>query len=486
MGDTLESLETLREQNERLRLELEGRRLGLEAKAVQAIEEASTLFDQYVDPREPYVGENGELWAGMEGEYGTLDRAGVHSEADLQRVRCEARALARDPHARSVFTNYRAFILGTGITYQIVGFASADAEVAAAVEAWLWEWRKRNNWPERQRDSRYREDRDGEVFLRLFRQDDGDTKIRAVEPGQVKQPDGSPDRCSWGIETDPDDCETVTGYYIDGQLVPADEIQHRKRGTDTNVKRGLPLLYGLERYFRRIETTRRNMSIVFAAQASIAAIRKSKRSKAELETLIGSQADYTVRGSEGRRDQAFTYLQPGSILEADENTAYEFPSAKVDVDGGNKIIQSELRAIGSALSMPEYMISGDASNANYSSTLVAESPAVRNFEILQAKQISEDIDLIRRVLVHAESAGAIPTGSLERCEIQGEGPSMVIRDRLQEAQKMAIERTNGVLSLETWRLRAGYDNDTEAANIAAERETSPEHDPALSIGKGGN
>ena len=71
------------------------------------------------------------------------------------------------------------------------------------------------------------------------------TRVRFVEPDQVATPADRPadPSASFGIQTDPDDVETVLGYYIDGRLVDAAEIQHRKANVDANVKRGLPLFY---------------------------------------------------------------------------------------------------------------------------------------------------------------------------------------------------------------------------------------------------
>ena len=54
--------------------------------------------------------------------------------------------------------------------------------------------------------------------------------------------------------------------------------------------------------------------------------------------------------------------------------------------------------------MPEYMLSGDASNANFSSTMVAEGPAVKTFEEMQA-----DLDRGRR-----RDHGAAPRRSRPR------------------------------------------------------------------------
>ena len=42
------------------------------------------------------------------------------------------------------------------------------------------------------------------------------------------------------------------------------------------------------------------------------------------------------------------------------------------------VLQAELRAIASRLVMPEFMLTSDASNANYASTMVAEGPAVQD------------------------------------------------------------------------------------------------------------
>ena len=63
-------------------------------------------------------------------------------------------------------------------------------------------------------------------------------------------------------------------------------------------------------------------------------------------------------------------------------TDYEFPAAGIDAGRYVAVLQAELRAVASRLVMPEFMLSSDASNANYSSTMVAEGPAVKMFDRL--------------------------------------------------------------------------------------------------------
>ena len=143
----------------------------------------------------------------------------------------------------------------------------------------LDEFVRLNHWHRRQQEIVRRKDRDGECFLRFFPAADGTTRVRFVEPDQVAAPAervGDPS-ASFGVQTDPDDVETVLGYWIDGRLVDAAEIQHRKANVDANVKRGLPLFYPVRKNLRRAEKLLRNMSVVAEIQSAIAVIRKHSR-----------------------------------------------------------------------------------------------------------------------------------------------------------------------------------------------------------------
>ncbi len=67
------------------------------------------------------------------------------------------------------------------------------------------------------------------------------------------------------------------------------------------------------------------------------------------------------------------------------------------------VLQAELRAIASRLVMPEFMLTSDASNANYASTMVAEGPAMRMFarlqaDLVRADLVNDDLDVMWRVV----------------------------------------------------------------------------------------
>jgi capsid protein len=332
------------------------------------------------------------------------------------------------------------------------------------VQEVLDEFARINHWRQRQQEIVRRKDRDGECFLRLFPAPDGKTRVRFVEPDQVAAPAdrvGDPS-ASFGVVTDTADVETVVGYWIDGRWIDAEVIQHRKANVDANVKRGLPLFYPVRKNLRRAEKLLRNMSVVSEIQSAIAIIRKhSAATNAGLEQFVANQADLSVTSQATGRTSHFRRFAPGTILDALSGTEYEFPASGIDAGRYVAVLQAELRAIASRLVMPEFMLSSDASNANYSSTMVAEGPAVKMFERLQHEMLEDDVDVMRRVIFHAVEAGRLPAEAIADVDIRGIAPTLAVRDRLKEAQADQILVRNGAMSVATMAMRNGLDPEHE-------------------------
>jgi len=137
------------------------------------------------------------------------------------------------------------------------------------------------------------------------------------------------------------------------------------------------------------------------------------------------------------------------------------PAAAIDASRYVGVLQAELRAIASRLVMPEFMLTSDASNANYASTMVAEGPAVKMFQRLQQETIEDDLEVMRRVLSAAADAGHLPRDVLGLVELQAVPPSLAVRDRLKDAQADQILLRGGVMSAQTMALRHGLDPDRE-------------------------
>ncbi len=370
--------------------------------------------------------------------------------------------------------------MGSGHAYRAVAKSGRAAEpLAREVQAVLDEFVRLNHWRQRQQEIVRRKDRDGECFLRLFPAADGTTRLRFVEPAQVATPSdrtGDPS-IRFGVQTELEDVETVVGYWIDGRLVDAAEIQHRKANVDANVRRGLPLFYPVRKNLRRAEKLLRNMSVVAEIQSAIAVIRKHQvATSAGLEQFVAGQADFNLTSQATGRTSHFKRYAPGTILDAMAGTEYEFPAAGIDAGRYVAVLQAELRAIASRLVMPEFMLTSDASNANYASTMVAEGPAVKMFDRLQHEMLEDDLDLLRGVLAHAAAAGRLPAEALTAVDILGIPPHLAVRDRLKEAQADQILVRNGAMSIPTMAMRNGLDPERE--QVLIRQQGNPEPIPA--------
>jgi hypothetical protein len=448
------------------------------------------LWDDFVDPREVFNDVDGQWWmpVGSAGATGSASAAIRANEQQLRELRDQCRRLAlANEFAINGLENRVSYLVGPGHSYRAtickgMDPGAAGPEAALAVQKVLDRFIDENRWHERQQEIVRRMDRDGEAFLRFFVDRDGLTRVRFIEPDQVAEPVQrdplNPEprtlnplgNSSFGILTEPDDVETVIGYYVDGELVDAGEIQHRRANVDLNVKRGLPLYAPVRKNLRRAEKLLRNMSVVAEIQSAIALIRKHRGvSRSGVEQFVADSSVAGVSHPGHNRTRHYTQYGPGTILDAPAGLEYDFPATNIDAASFVTVLQAELRAIASRLVMPEFMFTSDASNANYASTMVAEGPAIRMFARLQASLVAQDRAVMWRVVDNAIHAGALPPSAREMCELQISPPSLEVRDRLRDAQVDRIAFANGILSPQTWSQHLGLDYDQEQKNRAMHR-----------------
>jgi capsid protein len=441
------------------------------------------LWDDLVDPRDAYADPDGGWWMPVGATSGSTPRGAVPiNPQSLAELRAQCRALAAtNEFAINGHENRISYIVGPGHSYRAAVCKGMDAslDLATRVQELLDEFARENRWHARQQEIIRRIDRDGEAFLRYFVSDDGMTRVRFIEPDQVSTPVGlaNDPSASFGIQTDAEDVENVIGYYVDGEFVEAGDVQHRRANVDFNVKRGVPLFAPVRKNLRRAERLLRNMSIVAEIQSAIALIRKHRgASRSGIEQFVAdnSVAGVSDPGHNGGRTRHFSQYGPGTILDAPAGMEYDFPAQGLDASSFVKVLQAELRAIAARLVMPEFMFTSDASNASYSSTLVAEGPAVKMFERLQAGMIEQDRAVMWRVIENAVAAGKLPPEARSIVQLQIAPPSVHARDQLQQAQVDRIAFNHGVLSPQTWSQHLGLDYDQEQKNLvmhACERET---------------
>lgn len=436
------------------------------------LEAFDALWNDLVDPREAFADSDGWWTPIGVGPATTGGRGGAMTEQSLGELRNQCRTLAAtNEFAINGHENRISYIVGPGHNYRAAVAKGMDAPVDLALEVQkaLDEFIQENRWQQRQQEIVRRLDRDGEAFLRFFVDRDGTTRIRFIEPDQVLTPPGlaGDPSASFGIQTERDDVESIIGYYVDGELVDASEVQHRRANVDFNVKRGLPLYVPVRKNLRRAERLLRNMSIVSEIQSAIALIRKHRgASRSGIEQFVANDSDGTVSNGVTGRTRHFSQYGPGTILDAPAGMEYDFPARNLDASSFVAVLQAELRAIAARLVMPEFMFTSDASNASYSSTLVAEGPAVKMFERLQAGMIEYDRAVMWQVVENAIAAGKLPAEVRTIIQLQITPPSLDVRDQLQQAQVDRIAFGNGVLSPQTWSQHLGLDYAQEQKNLA--------------------
>lgn len=457
----------------------------LELASLKRLQESLDLSDRWVGNKDI----DDELWIALgEGPDG-VKSVGFQTESNLASARKICRQLAEEnEYAINTIGNRISFVVGTGLQAKIVARSDVETEIPketlAKAQAGLTDWAEESGWLAIHEERQRRLDRDGEVFLRIFEVGESGIQLRVVEPGQVSQPsDRTEPHYSFGIQTDPDDVESVVAYWIDGQPVPAAEIIHVKANVDTNVKRGIPTLWPLRHAFKAAAKLRRNMTSVTSAQATIAWIRRHKNMPASSIQAFAANATAAkvinpVTGVQTRYKQA----AGPAILDVSEATTYEFPAAGMNAGNMVAVLQAELRAIAAALIMPEYMLSSDASNSNMASTIVAGTPADKNFKRLQKTWIVADEEFLNdRVLPILLSKGIIDATLADQIKISVEAPEVASRDRAADVRANQIEHQEGVLSRKTWAMKSGYDWEVEEANLAIEQEQAMEHAAALML-----
>jgi hypothetical protein len=343
-----------------------------------------------------------------------------------------------------------------------------------------------------------RADRDGEAFLRFFPTGDGLCTVRTVEPEHVRSPGDQSAHLSFGVETPEHDIQDALAYWVVEEpslswtpsRVPADEIVHVRFNVDRTAKRGYPTLIPVRRNLLRADKLLQNMSTLAQVQATFALIRKHKQfSASAVQTWQQGQADITVSDPVSGSNRFLHRYLPGTILDVPEQTDYEFPAAKVPADSLVAVLQAELRAVAARLVLPEYMLTSNAENANYASTLVAEAPAVKHFERLQ-RQLARSFGdgryggpgrcgALWRVLECAVQWGKLPREVFRRVALHVEPPSPVARDKDKETARAAALHKAGVLSKATWSKWEGLDPARERRQLELEmqaKQSSPGRD----------
>lgn len=430
------------------------------------------------------------------------------TDQDLRRIRADARRMQTSfPVAEGALeslTNY--VILGYQYTAQakVKGTEDSVKPLVSMVQKVMDKFLDRNNFINNIDRQIFQQSRsDGESFPTVY-PDGEDVRLELVSPDYILQPlpDGERDLNRWrkqghklnywwhGVHTQyspvlkRDDVTRPLGYHAvfdrtgdQWDYLESNRVEHIKCNVGNEGRRGVTDFYIILSDLENEAKLRRNTAIGAAILAAIVEIRQYPpgTSKTTVERMTDDSATSTYQKytQNGQRSTNNQNVAPGTVRHV--------PAGQEAMLGAMGTLRSPvyievdqflLRIIGGRWRMPEYLISGDASNSNYASTLVAESPFVRYCESNQWMYGTHFYNIIWKALLlyHRIGAfGAISWKALcDAIDIKVDYKSPASRDQLAQAQTNQIMYDAGVLSKRTWQVDAGMDPDEESKQIAKE------------------
>lgn len=412
------------------------------------------------------------------------------------------KAALQSPHLSGYLNTLERFVMGKGATITVV---HDKEDVVTACDAHWDKFCAANNWNELEDEIPLRLWRDGEVFIRRFdnpaqplptadvvtalRQagiaapifapaeawPKGVPVIRLVPPEQICDP--TQGKISGGIVTAADDAQMVLGYCWCPDpkklqaFISATDMIHQKVRADSDVKRGRSLLEPLlERNKQYEDWLKYRIILNFVRSAVVLVKTVEKATPGQLQAIRDTQASQRDDSSNDRRTRAF---KPGTTITAPAGTSIDFKSANLNAQDARYDGRNILLSMAAATGMAEFIFTGDASNANYASTMVTESPTLRECEYRQDQLEPTFVRVKRWNLVHGARMRQIPGLTEEEAKIipiAVSFPPLQSRDELKQTQRNKILVDTDVLSREGMAEDEGIDYKVEQDRIEKERK----------------
>ncbi|MBT5018161.1 MAG: phage portal protein [Planctomicrobium sp.] len=384
------------------------------------------------------------------------------SEPERSATRDDVRKLIRsNPHACNILRLLESYVTGPGLklTHQPIDTLEVDQMDDQLLKQanQLWKQFCDHNFSHYSfREHARRTWRDGECFVRKFSDSAWPPSLRFVDPESISATTNDPS--SQGILTEPHDVETPVEYLRhlshDNQIVeriPASQMTQTRIGVDSNEKRGVslfaPLVEPLKCFSRWLDTE----LLARKLQSSIVLWRKVQGSPQMAENFADQAGTTGVGGS--RREK----FAPGTVLTTNHGTDIQFLQPNTNFTDAVSLGRMLLLSVAAGAGLPEFMLTSDASNANFASTMVAEGPAVKFFQSQQEFFAAEFTKLWKWVMQEAIEQGRLPEDFFDRIDIKWSFPPLINRDRPRERLADARLVESGILSRAEVARRDGVD-----------------------------
>jgi len=261
--------------------------------------------------------------------------------------------------------------------------------------------------------------RDGEVFIESFDTTEdgkksGKTTIRFIDPLLVKAPvtpgQMVAEEDKNGIKTDPEDIEKVLGYHVQSRVnetqfrfIPAEKMLHIKINADSDQKRGEPFMQSILGLMKNYEQWLENRILLNKMRSAIVLIKKVEGTPTEVARLANTIPNASNVAAGETKKQA---IRGGTMITEGPGVTYRMEAPNINASDVKEDGRNIKLSMASGTNLPEYML-GDASNANFASTLIAESPFVKGIESWQIFLEYWIGKLFKMVIKNAVDAGLV-------------------------------------------------------------------------------
>jgi hypothetical protein len=205
-------------------------------------------------------------------------------------------------------------------------------------------------------------------------------------------------------------------------------------------------------------------------RTAIALIRKIDAPTARIQAIRDSMESETTTAD--RKKQKM--LERGTVITASKGVEYEMLSPNIHAQDVKDDGRNMLLSVAAGVGFPEMILTADYANANYSSTLIAQNPFVREVEDWQDYAKTFYQEMYATVILAGMEYGDLPNDTSTECDV--EFPPMIHADIKEENEAYQIMNLNRIMSKKTWMLKQGLDPESEKSNFEDEEadEVYPE------------
>jgi len=230
------------------------------------------------------------------------------------------------------------------------------------------------------------------------------------------------------------------------------------------------------------------------------ALNKVRSAIALIKTIEGDKnaltsiRDATASKYQDNNDNKVQAYEQGTVLTATRGIKYDMLSPNIQAQDVKDDGRSMLVAVAAGVGLPEMFLTADFSNSNFSSSMIAQNPFVREIEDWQDfYEYALYKEAYARVIYNKMMYGSLPKPEkskknagkesmadyIDRGELDCivEYPPLITADIKKNNEAREIQFRNKTLSRKTWMQKENLDFETEVKNMKKESEMEIFVDP---------